>query len=235
MKNSLQLLLALLLAGVCLLQTACETPLDRSAKARAKRVGVVSVLSENIHGVKVGMTAFGNRSYDASDPGISIDVTATQIAASALRPVFSEVVQLGDSDRALMSESRKAGRQAGTKMSEAARQIAGRNKLDMLLVIFPTRFDFGPEYREGVGVAGGGHAVPQSQIGISAFDGASGARLSSTMVFANATSPNEDQLPKWKDDYSMFTPEEREQLRAGIRDSLQNAITLGLRKMHITR
>lgn len=135
------LLLPVVLAG-------CLGVVDASHLASAKRIGVLSVLGDKLNAETRGLTIFETRHYGAEAPDFKVDEAVGQAAVQTLRsanpraqivPLQAERpgVQLPDSDFPLLSLVPGPRARWTRGVQEAARHLAARHHLDLVVMILP--------------------------------------------------------------------------------------------------
>ena len=230
-------LLALLLAG-CL-----GGSVDAAHQAAARRIGVVSALGDEAHGHLAGLPALllaGQTHGSSADFGI--DAAASAEAVKRLHAAYpgSAVMDLqAERDSVRLPAARRPGLFTGANigerrraMAEAARRIAARHALNLVVMIVPWEGNDG----------GAAQAADEPGYGfrtVSLF----GAHIGDAGVFANfavaafdgGTGRHDvaEDVPQ-RESMAAYSPAERAKLAETIRGIVVKGVDEQLENMHLT-
>ena len=135
--------LALALAGCA--SGGGQAPVADNGPVKIKQVGVLSLMGDDFHVVRQGLTNFQNIAYDASVADWQVDQVAT---ASALK-LLSENTRIKP---AAYDKSGLSASQLASNRSDALWQAAQRQGLDTLIIVRPANTESTKNFIPGVGL-----------------------------------------------------------------------------------
>jgi|GEM_PF-4039375 len=245
-------IVALLLAVITIVGlSACAAPLSQADRQRIKKVGVVSVIGDEVRGNYVSLTVFGNQGYDAPLKDLGIDSFVENESARLLqkggftatthpatRSEIESGTKLSGLDNLLSTQALDT-----TKLPAVVPSIARRLGVDALLVWWPATFDDGPMHLRGVTFSGsmfrGKDIFIQTLAGVGLYDGQTGRLLTTSSTLSVNRSTEPAKLPdgtnvEWRKEANTYTPAERQALRDEIHRRLATALPEIFRGMKLT-
>lgn len=236
---------ARLLAGALLIILAgCKAAIDPALKAKVRRVGVTSMIENQVKSIRVGMSIYESESFMAPADEIPANTAAAGLLVNELRRQFPDVSVLGEMDREAFAALPRAGlvkEVPGTLELEpyerAAKEIAGRNQLDLVVLAY-SYGSSDPGVPEGLGFQtygltySGRGIVVYTMVRIAIFEGATGKCLFSGLRLGLMPRAKDPHLPglMWKGAYTNYTPAERAQISAKITQSIRDVLPVYLRR-----
>ena len=230
------------LAGLSVLSfSACSTPLSIADRTRLKRVGVISLLGDEVRGRYFGETIFHSQYYETAVPEFGVDQFLENLSVKRLRErTGMDAFALPSERRTLSASARFTGLNAvlsdpdaicAYKLPELVPAIAQRHRLDAVLIWWPQSADRGPMRLQGVALTGnsmaGDKIMPQILFSAALYDGQTGKRLAglnlSNSALRYAHLAKFPQVPQviWRKTFGDYTPAERTALRGTIHERLE--------------
>lgn len=224
---------------------------DAAHRLAARRIGVISVLGDEAQGHMAGLPAvlFAGRSQ-ASSPDFGIDAAASASAVERLRAAYPGSVVTGlqaERDRVRLLGPTRAGifinRNLGARrqaLADAARQLAARHALDLVVMIVPWDGVNGgtgqaPD-EPGYGLwtlslfgAHLGDVAVFANFAVAAFDGGTGQQL----AFKLASKHDKVEDVPQRSSLNAYSPLQREQIAGTIRKIVVEGTDTQLRHMDL--
>lgn len=194
-------------------------PVPTKAREKVHSIAVASTLGNTFRGSFSGTTVFTNKEYEADVRDWEVDKMLAQAAVAILS-------RNGNVTAQSLSPSPGSSRDA---LIGAAKQLGA----DTLLVATPTTYDNQSDFPAGYGYhrkvfLGVDRPCVYSLFIVTAYNVESGRPLGLEWSFPISTGipcyGGAGQIP-WKDDFSMFTPAEKERLRQAVLASV--AVNVG--------
>lgn len=225
--------------GACaLLFASCASPkITAAQKASLRRVGVVSIMGDEVHGAFRGTTAFGNREHADIAPDFAIDQVAEQAATRRLASAGIQARPLPSARATLKQNPPPASygldvaftKEKEARASALVRQICAANNVDGLAIIKPGVFgpnDLTPVRMEGVGRSGANVFGMKSHgvftiLNVLVYDRA-GTRLT-----IGGSWPGGEQIEEfgWRERLADYPPAERAVIREKIQAALDKNVS----------
>jgi hypothetical protein len=217
----------LALLAVLVLMAACTlAPVDRGLCkfASAKQVAVLSLLGDQFHGVRVGMTVFGNLNYDAEVPEWQIESFSENLVISWLRnkhALKASPLILDKAQRRRFLES--PGFFSGHNYDEIVAQAKAQGS-DAIVLLIPSSLQF---HKPGYGFfqRGGERRCVYSSFGIEILAVGSGNHLGGALK--RPCESGERDIP-WREKFEEYSQSEKTTLRAKVEANLSFAIPAAL-------
>ena len=209
------------------LMTACTmTPVDRGLCkfASAKQVAVLALLGDQFHGVRVGMTVFGNLNYEAAVPEWQIESFSEHLVVSWLRDKYAlkaSPLIFDTAQRRRFLESR--GFFAGYNYDEILARAKAQGS-DAIVLVIPSSYDF---HKPGYGFfqRGKERRCVYSSFFVDVYATASGDKLGA--AGRRPCESGERDIP-WREKFDEYSELEKTTLRAKVEANLKVAIPTAL-------
>lgn len=197
---------------------------------KIKQVGVLSVMGDDFHVVRMGFTNFQNVHYDASVGDWKIDQIATDTALKLL--AGNDRIKATAFDR-----SRLRPDQLESNRSDALWQAAQRQGLDTLIIVRPSEISALKHFTPGVGLferkmVGEGDRCIYTAYVVRVFDVKTRKELDSNWGGPSPCKVGSDEQVPFKKDFSEYSSAEKDEIRRLLAARFDDTLSYTLGTLH---
>lgn len=222
--------LSVALSGCAGFGKTSEPEAADAASNRIKQVGVLSVMGDDFHVVRMGFTNFQNVHYDASVGDWKIDQVATDTALKLL--AGNDRIKASAFDRSRLSPD-----QLESNRSDALWQAAQRQGLDTLIIVRPSEISALKHFTPGVGLferkmVGEGDRCIYTAYVVKVFDVKTRKELDSNWGGPSPCKVGSDEQVPFKKDFSEYSSAEKDEMRRLLAARFDDTLSYTLGTLH---
>jgi hypothetical protein len=197
---------------------------------KIKQVGVLAVMGDEFHVVRMGFTNFQNVHYDADVSDWKVDQIATDTALKLL--AGNERIKAAPLDRSRLSTD-----QLASNRSDALWQAAQRQGLDTLIIVRPSEISALKHFTPGVGLferkmVGEGDRCVYTAYVVKVFDVRTRKELDSNWGGPSPCKVGSNEQVPFKKEFSEYSSAEKDEIRRLLTARFDDTLSYTLGTLH---